>query len=52
MPKGTTAHQLAAKVHTDLANKFIGAIDVRKHMRVGADHPLENGDVIKIIAGR
>ncbi len=52
VPKGTTAHQLAAKVHTDLANKFIGAIDVRKHMRVGADHPLENGDVIKIVAGR
>ena len=52
VPRGTTALQLAAKVHTDLAKKFIGAIDVKKRMRVGADHPLADGDVIKIIAGR
>lgn len=52
VPRGTTALQLAARVHTDLAHKFIGAIDARKRMRVGADHPLENGDVIKIVAGR
>lgn len=52
VPRGTTAHQLAAMVHTDLAQKFIGAIDVKKHIHVGADHRLEDGDVIKIIAGR
>ena len=50
--RGTTAVQLAGMVHTDLAHKFIGAIDARRHLRVGADHPLANGDVIKIIAGR
>jgi ribosome-binding ATPase YchF (GTP1/OBG family) len=50
--KGTTASQLAGMVHTDLASKFIGAIDVRRRIRVGADHQLENGDVIKIVAGR
>ena len=52
VPKGTTAVKLAAMVHTDLANKFIGAIDVKRRIRVGADHELENGDVIKIIASR
>ncbi|MCX6769085.1 MAG: TGS domain-containing protein [Candidatus Micrarchaeota archaeon] len=52
VPKGTTALGLAAKVHTDLAGKFIGAIDARKRMRVGADHQLQDGDVIKIVAGR
>lgn len=52
VPKGTTAHQLAGMVHTDLASKFIGAVDARRHIRVGAEHPLENGDVIKIVAGR
>ncbi|VVB99325.1 Ribosome-binding ATPase YchF [uncultured archaeon] len=52
VPKGTTAHQLAGMIHTDLASKFIGAVDVKRHIRVGADHPLENGDVIKIVAGR
>ena len=52
VPRGTTALELAAKVHTDLAHKFIGAIDAKKRIRVGADHRLEDGDVIKIIAGR
>jgi len=52
VPKGTTALQLAAMVHTDLAHKFIGAVDCRRHIRVGAEHALENGDIIKIIAGR
>jgi ribosome-binding ATPase YchF (GTP1/OBG family) len=52
VPRGTTALQLAGKVHSDLAAKFIGAIDCRKHIRVGADHALEDGDVIKIVAGR
>jgi ribosome-binding ATPase YchF (GTP1/OBG family) len=51
VPKGTTAKQLAAMVHTELASKFIGAVDARRHMRVGADHVLENGDVVKIVAG-
>ena len=52
VPRDTTAVQLAAMVHTDLAKKFIGAVDVKKRLRVGADHPLADGDVIKIIAGR
>jgi len=51
VPKGTTAKQLAAMVHTELASKFIGAVDAKRHIRVGADHVLENGDVIKIVAG-
>lgn len=49
--KGTTAHQLAGMVHTDLAHKFIGAIDVKRHMRVGAEHALADGDVVKIVSG-
>jgi len=52
VPRGTTAIGLAGMVHTDLAGKFIGAIDVRKKIRVGADHVLEDGAVIKIVAGR
>ena len=52
VPKGTTALQLASMVHTDLAHKFIGAMDCRRHIRVGAEHALSNGDIIKIIAGR
>jgi ribosome-binding ATPase len=52
VPRGTTAIRLAAMVHTDLAGKFIGAIDAKRRVRIGADHLLENGDVVKIIAGR
>ena len=52
VPRGTTALQLAAKVHTELAQKFVGAFDVRRKIRVGAEHPLEDGDVIKISASR
>ncbi len=52
VPTGTTAHQLAGMVHTDLASRFIGAIDVKRRIRVGADHALKDGDVVKIISGR
>lgn len=52
VPKGTTAIELAAKVHTDLARSFIGAVDAKTKRRVGREHPLQNGDIIKIVAGR
>ncbi len=52
VPSGTTAVQLAGMVHTDLADRFIGAVDAKRHIRMGAEHVLENGDVVKIVAGR
>jgi ribosome-binding ATPase YchF (GTP1/OBG family) len=50
VPRGTTAKDLAFKVHTDLGEHFIRAIDARSHRVVGADHPLNDGDVISIVA--
>jgi len=50
VPKGSTARDLAFKVHTDLGENFIRAIDARTNRVVGADHPLENNDVITIVA--
>ncbi|MCD6384097.1 MAG: redox-regulated ATPase YchF [Thermoplasmata archaeon] len=52
MPEGSTARDLAYKVHTELGEHFIRAIDAREHRVIGADHVLKNGDVIKIVAGR
>lgn len=52
VPKGSTAKDLAYKVHTDLGNKFIKAINVKTKRTIGADYKLLNGDVIKIIANR
>jgi ribosome-binding ATPase YchF (GTP1/OBG family) len=50
VPRGSTAKDLAFRVHTDLGNNFIRAIDGKTHMTVGATHVLNDGDVIKIVA--
>ena len=50
LPKGSTVIDLAYKVHTDLGEGFIKAVDVRTKKIVGADHELKNGDIIHIIA--
>jgi len=52
MPKGSTARELAYRVHTDLGEKFIRAVNAKTKRTVGADHILEDGDIIKIMAGK
>ncbi|MEM2870422.1 MAG: redox-regulated ATPase YchF [Thermoplasmata archaeon] len=51
MKRGSTARDLAFKVHTELGKKFIRAINARTRRVVGADYTLQDGDVIKIVAG-
>ena len=48
--RGSTALDVAFKVHTDLGNHFIRAINARTKMVVGRDHPVQDGDVLKIVA--
>ncbi len=50
MKKGSNAKDLAYKVHTDLGDHFIRAVDAKTHRVIGADHVLQDGDVIRIIA--
>ncbi len=50
VPMGSKVLDLAYKVHTDLGEGFIRAVDVHTHMVVGADHELKDGDIIHIIA--
>jgi len=50
MKKGSTAKEMAFKVHTDLGNNFIRAIDAKTKRVIGADHELKDGDVIKIVS--
>jgi ribosome-binding ATPase YchF (GTP1/OBG family) len=50
IPRGSTAKDLAYKVHTDLGDHFIRAIDARTKRVIGADHVLNDGDVISIVA--
>lgn len=50
MKRGSTAKDLAYKVHTDLGDHFIRAIDARTHRVIGADYQLKDGDVIRIVS--
>jgi len=52
MPRGSKIIDLARKIHSELAEKFVSAIDVRTKRRLGGEYILRNRDVIKIIAGR
>jgi ribosome-binding ATPase YchF (GTP1/OBG family) len=49
MPPNSTTLDLAFRVHTDIGQKFIGAIDARTGRKVGGDHILKNNDIIKIL---
>lgn len=45
-----TPLDLAAAVHTDIAEGYLHAVDARSGRRVGEDHGLAEGDVIKIVS--
>ena len=49
MKPGSTALDFAYKVHSDIGDNFVKAIDVKKKMPVGRDFVLSNGDVIEIM---
>ena len=50
MKGGSTALDLARAVHTELAEGFLYAVDARTGKRLGADHPLKNRDIVKIVS--
>ncbi len=50
LPPGSTAKDLAYKVHTDLGDHFIRALNVRTRRVVGADYAVARGDVLKIVS--
>jgi hypothetical protein len=52
VPNGSTARELAYRVHTDLGENFIRAVDARTKRVIGQDHVLKNGDVVTIFAKR
>jgi|SRR5579884_4042155 ribosome-binding ATPase YchF (GTP1/OBG family) len=50
MPKGSTAKDLAYRIHTELGAGFLYAVDARKKQRLSADYVLKDGDVIRIVS--
>ncbi len=52
VPAGTPVRAVAYRVHTELGEHFVRAIDGRTHRALAADHPVESGAVLRIVARR
>jgi ribosome-binding ATPase YchF (GTP1/OBG family) len=50
MKRGSTARDLAFRVHSDIGEGFLFAIDAKTKMRLSEKHELKDGDVIKIVS--
>ncbi|MCL4387868.1 YchF-related putative GTPase [Candidatus Marsarchaeota archaeon] len=50
MRKGSTAYDLAMKIHTDIAKGMLYAIDATSKMRLAKNYVLKDGDIIKIVS--
>ena len=49
LPENSTALDFAFRVHSDLGNNFVKAIDVKRKMPIGKDYKLKHREVIEII---
>ncbi len=52
VPKDITALEFAFKVHTDIGNNFVKAVDQKTKLIVGKEHKLKHLDVIEIITSK
>lgn len=50
MKRGSTARDLAFRVHSDIGESFLFAVDAKTKMRLGEKYELKDGDVIKIVS--
>ena len=50
LPNGSTPKDLAYAVHSDIGDGYLHAVDAKAGRRVGEDHELAEGDVVKIIS--
>jgi len=48
--EGTTAIELAERIHTSLAKNMLYAVDAKKKIRVPKDYKLKDNDVIKFVS--
>jgi GTP-binding conserved hypothetical protein TIGR00650 len=47
---GSGPDELAYAVHTDIGEGYLHAVDARSDRRIGEDHELAEGDVVKIVS--
>lgn len=50
LPANSTPKDLAYAVHSDIGEGYLHAVDARSNRRVGEDHELSEGDVVKIVS--
>lgn len=50
LQRGSTPHDLAYMVHTDIGDGFLHAVNAKTKMRMAEKHELEDGDIVKIIS--
>jgi len=50
LPEGSTPKDLAAAVHTDIAEGYLHAVNGKTNRRISDSYELEDGDVIKIVS--
>jgi len=50
LPQGATSRDLAAAVHTDIAEGYLHAVDARANRQISDEQELEEGDVVKIVS--
>ena len=50
VPADTPAREVAYRVHTDLGDHFVRAVDGRTHRAIAADQPLAPNSVVRIVA--
>jgi ribosome-binding ATPase YchF (GTP1/OBG family) len=52
VPEGSPVRAVAFRVHTELGENFVRAIDARTHRALAADHPVAPGAILRIVARR
>jgi len=52
MPPGTTALDFAFRLHTDIGNNFVRAMDVKRRIAVARDYQLKHRDVVEIMTSK
>ena len=50
LKNGSTAKDLAFKIHSEIGDKFLYAIDAKTKKRVSNDYVLKNNDIIKVVS--
>ncbi|MBS1266980.1 MAG: Ribosome-binding ATPase YchF [Candidatus Woesearchaeota archaeon] len=52
VPENINPREFAYKIHTDIGDKFIKAIDMKTKLLIGKEKTLNHGDVVEIVTDR